>query len=95
MNKSNFGQWDLRARCDIIEIVDYNVEKEEDVLPEVPCTPSLKQLYFGHHHNSDNFENTLKHAKQVKKGAIHRRFTRHLGTKFTGAPTDPLLKKVL
>ena len=53
----------MRARCDIIDIVDCNVEKEEDVLPEVPCTPSLKQLSFGPHLNSDNFENTLKPAK--------------------------------
>lgn len=77
------------------DVVDSNAEKEEEVLPEVPCTPSSKRVSFGPYLSPEQFDNTLPPATPVKKGATPRRSTRYSGLKFTRAPIDPLIEEVL
>jgi hypothetical protein len=77
------------------DVVDSNAEKEEDIAPEVPSTPSLKRVSFGPYLSPEQFDNTLPPATPIKKGATPRRSTRYSGLKFIRAPIDSLIEEVL
>ncbi|EFX78309.1 hypothetical protein DAPPUDRAFT_225461 [Daphnia pulex] len=75
------------------DVVDSNAEKEEDIVPEVPSTPSLKRVSFGPYLSPEQFDNTLPPATPIKKGATPRRSTRYSGLKFIRAPIDSLIEE--
>ncbi|XP_046457530.1 titin-like isoform X2 [Daphnia pulex] len=75
------------------DVVDSNAEKEEDIAPEVPSTPSLKRVSFGPYLSPEQFDNTLPPATPIKKGATPRRSTRYSGLKFIRAPIDSLIEE--
>lgn len=77
------------------DVVDSTTEKEEEVIPEVQCTPSGKRVSFGPYLSPEQFDNTLPPATPIKKGATPRRSTRYSGLKFTRPAIDHIVEEVI